>query len=122
MANAYYDSGGTRAARVGDLFGRIAPSYDLINDLQSFWLHRHWKRRLIRMAMPRAGERALDLCCGTGDVAFKLARSGAVVTGLDFSEPMLAVARARSSRFGVEGPRFLRADAQAIPFSNNSFD
>jgi demethylmenaquinone methyltransferase/2-methoxy-6-polyprenyl-1,4-benzoquinol methylase len=122
MANAYYDPGGARAARVSDLFGRIAPRYDLINDLQSFRLHRHWKRRLIRMAAPEAGEQALDLCCGTGDVAFALARRGATVTGLDFSGPMLAVAGERSSKLEVPRPVFLQGDAQSIPFSDNSFD
>jgi len=122
MANAYYDPGGARAARVCELFGRIAPRYDLINDLQSFWLHRHWKRRLIGMAAPRPGEQALDLCCGTGDVAFALARHGLKVTGLDFSEPMLAVARERGARFPAQRPTFLRADAQAIPFADGSFD
>ncbi len=88
LTNKYYAPGEQRAARVGDLFAAIAPRYDLINDLQSFGLHRHWKRRLIQLAAGQPGERALDLCCGTGDVAFALARDGVEVTGLDFSEPM----------------------------------
>src|SRR2546425_12017349 len=98
MANRYYDPDGQRAAKVRDLFAAIAPRYDLINDLQSFGLHRLWKRRLIRLARPQPGERALDLCCGTGDVAFALARAGADTTGLDFSEPMLTVARHRAAQ------------------------
>jgi demethylmenaquinone methyltransferase/2-methoxy-6-polyprenyl-1,4-benzoquinol methylase len=122
MANAYYDPGEQRAERVNDLFGRIAPRYDLINDVQCLWLHRLWKRRLIRMARPWPGERALDLCCGTGDVAFALARRGVEVVGLDFNEPMLAVARRRSSKFKVQSSKFLRGDAQQIPFPDNSFD
>ena len=122
MANAYYEPGGARAARVNDLFRRIAPRYDLINDLQSFGLHRHWKRRLIKMAAVRSGATALDLCCGTGDVAFALARRDAKVTGLDFSEPMLAVAKERGSRRGIHRPTFIEGDAQALPFSDNSFE
>ncbi len=93
MANKYYVPGEARAARVNDLFTAIAPRYDLINDFQSFGLHRLWKRRVVRLADPQPGERALDLCCGTGDLAFGLARRGARVIGLDFSERMLAQAK-----------------------------
>ena len=99
MASKFYVEGETRAARVEDLFAAIAPRYDLINDLQSFWLHRWWKRRLLKLAAVRPDEAALDVCCGTGDVAFALAAAGATVTGFDFSEPMLQVARHRAGRF-----------------------
>ncbi len=130
VTNRFYASGEQRAARVRDLFGAIARRYDLINDLQSFGLHRHWKRRLIKLAKPRPGERALDLCCGTGDVALALARRGADTTGLDFSEPMLAIAgkrlEAQRSKLAVGNAlapvRFLRGDAQQIPFPDDSFD
>src|SRR5262245_24848655 len=127
MANPYYDPGEHRAAKVSDLFATIARRYDLINDLQSFGLHRHWKRRLIRLADIQPGECALDLCSGTGDVAFAIARKGAEVIGLDFSEPMLAVARQRLDvervKFEVGGKvKFLRGDAQHIPFPDKSFD
>src|SRR5204862_3732774 len=102
MPNQYYVPGQKRAARVGDLFATIAPRYDLINDLQSFGLHRLWKQRLVRLANAQPGERALDVCCGTGDIAFALAQRGADVVGLDFSEPMLAVA---GERFKLERPK-----------------
>src|SRR5205814_10440176 len=74
MANKFYEPGEQRAVRVQDLFAAVAPRYDLVNDLQSFGMHRYWKRRLIQLARVRPGERALDLCCGTGDVAFGLDR------------------------------------------------
>ena len=74
MANQFYAPGAERASRVNALFARIATRYDLINDLQSFGLHRLWKRRVISLARVQPGERALDLCCGTGDLAFALAR------------------------------------------------
>jgi len=123
MANSFYEPGSQRAARVNDLFAGIAPRYDLVNDLQSFGLHRVWKRRLVRLANPRPGERALDLCCGTGDIALSLARCGADVVGLDFSEPMLEIARRKSA---VQSPQarieFLRGDAQQISFPNGSFE
>src|SRR5881409_3362839 len=123
MTNKFYVSGERRAARVNDLFGTIAPRYDLINDLQSFGLHRWWKRRSIQLASVRPGEHALDLCCGTGDLAFALARQGAQVVGLDFSAPMLAVAQARLRERPLaasasnlpqpasRNPQFLRGDA-----------
>lgn len=120
MANEYYDPGAQRAAKVKALFAAIAPRYDLINDLQSFGLHRLWKRRLVRMAQPAPGLRALDVCCGTGDLSFGLAKGGAAVTGLDFTERMLAVARARSGSPG--GPEFVQGDAQNLPFPDGSFD
>lgn len=122
MANAYYEPGEQRAARVNELFGRIAPRYDLINDLQSLGLHRLWKRRLVALAEPQPGARALDLCCGTGDIAFALAQRGAEVVGLDFSEPMLAVARRRAADAAIRSPEFLRGDALRVPFPDNSFD
>ncbi len=96
MTNTFFDPGDQRAAKVHDLFAQIARRYDLINDLQSFGLHRHWKRRVIQLACPQPGQRALDLCCGTGDLALGLARRRVRVVGLDFSEPMLAVAATRS--------------------------
>ena len=126
MVNRYYQPGAGRAEKVGDLFATIAPRYDLVNDLQSLWLHRAWKRRLVRLAAPQTAERALDLCCGTGDIAFALARSGANVVGLDFSEPMLAVARARAkvreSNGDSSNPQFIQGDAQQIPYPENTFE
>ena len=59
MPNKYYDPGEERAAKVTDLFDTIAPRYDLINDLQSFGLHRLWKRRLVGLSQIRPGDRAL---------------------------------------------------------------
>jgi len=124
MANKFYQPGQDRAAKVNDLFATIAPRYDFINDLQSFRLHRAWKRRLVRMAGVGAGQRALDLCCGTGDVAFALAATGAEVVGLDFSEAMLAVARRRASSHAAS-PRpvtFLQGDSMQPPFPEQQFD
>jgi len=127
MTNEYYKPGAERAARVGQLFATIARRYDLINDIQSFGMHRLWKRRVIRRARIQPGDHALDLCCGTGDLTFALAAQGAEVIGLDFSEPMLAVAREKAARIGSAGDaksriQFIQGDAQKIPFAENSFD
>lgn len=122
MSNVYYAPGDARAAKVNDLFARIARRYDLINDLQSFGLHRNWKRRVADLARVTPGARALDLCCGTGDIAFALAQRGADVTGLDFSPQMLEIAAARHSKSQLSNLKFLQGDAQQLPFADNSFD
>ncbi len=125
MSNVFYAPGEARAAKVNDLFARIARRYDLINDLQSFGLHRSWKRRVAELARPTPGARALDLCCGTGDIAFVLAQRGADVTGLDFSAEMLEVAAARRGKMRnseIQNPNFIQGDAQQLPFAENSFD
>lgn len=125
MANRFFQPGEQRGEKVADLFAKIAPRYDLINDLQSFGLHRYWKNYLLKLANVKPGERALDVCCGTGDISFGLAKLGAEVTGLDFSKPMLAVAefKVQSSQFKVGGaPKFNHGDAQNLPFADSSFD
>jgi len=122
MANEFYDPGDQRAAKVNDLFAAIAPRYDFINDLQSFGLHRWWKHRLVGMAKVQPNARALDVCCGTGDIAQRLARAGAQVAGLDFSEPMLAVARRRNVGSATHNPAFSQGDAMQLPFAANTFN
>jgi demethylmenaquinone methyltransferase/2-methoxy-6-polyprenyl-1,4-benzoquinol methylase len=124
VSNTFYVQGKERAAKVGDLFATIARRYDLLNDLQSFGLHRRWKRRVVSLAAVKRGNRALDLCCGTGDIAFALAQQGAEVTGLDFSAQMLEVAQARlqHANFKSEQLKFIQGDAEQIPFPDNSFD
>lgn len=123
MSSAYYQAGAARAEKVESLFRRIASRYDLINDLQSFGLHRFWKRRLVRLAQVKPGDKALDLCCGTGDVTFALANAGAEVTGLDFTQAMLDVAARRRMNDSIQAKvTFLRGDALQLPFPDQTFD
>jgi demethylmenaquinone methyltransferase/2-methoxy-6-polyprenyl-1,4-benzoquinol methylase len=129
VSNVFYAPGEPRAAKVNDLFAAVARRYDLLNDLQSFGLHRRWKRRVAALAAAAPGALALDLCCGTGDIAFALARNGAKTTGLDFSGKMLEVAKARSQKLKsstsisqLPTPNFIQGDAQQLPFPGNSFD
>ena len=123
MSNKFYEAGSNRATKVNDLFATIAPRYDLINDLQSFCMHRWWKKRLIDLASPRPGETALDLCCGTGDVAFLMANLGARVTGLDFSQGMLNVAARRAgARSSAATLQFVQGDALDTGLAAGSFD
>jgi demethylmenaquinone methyltransferase/2-methoxy-6-polyprenyl-1,4-benzoquinol methylase len=129
MTNPYYAPGDQRAPGVQRLFTAVARRYDLLNDLQSFGAHRRWKRRVVELAGVRGGERALDLCCGTGDLAFGLAAAGARVTGVDFNEEMLRIAVERARRRGAsavsaggDNPEFVRGDAQQLPFADGTFD
>src|SRR5262249_44918024 len=78
---------------VRKLFATIADRYDFITVALSYGRDRRWKRRLIDLAAPEAGERALDLATGTGDLAFALASRGANVTGLDVTHRMIELAR-----------------------------
>jgi len=121
MGNPYYRPGTQRAGQVQALFGSIARRYDLVNDLQSLGWHRRWKQRLVRSLRLQPGQRALDVCCGTGDVAFRMRQAGAEVIGVDFSLPMLRVARDRRRRAG-HNIRLIAGDGLRLPFAANSFD
>jgi demethylmenaquinone methyltransferase/2-methoxy-6-polyprenyl-1,4-benzoquinol methylase len=125
VSNIFHAPGEQRAAKVNDLFAAIARRYDLLNDVQSFGLHRRWKRRVIELAAVQSGNRALDLCCGTGDLALALARCGAEVTGVDFSPAMLEIAEARrrkNLKSQISNLKFMAGEAQQIPFPEASFD
>jgi demethylmenaquinone methyltransferase/2-methoxy-6-polyprenyl-1,4-benzoquinol methylase len=101
------------------LFATIADRYDLITRLLSYGQDRRWKRRLVAMAAPVQGMRALDLATGTGDIAFALAAAGADVVGLDVTQRMIELARAKAM---APAPRFLVGDMLALPFPAQSFD
>jgi demethylmenaquinone methyltransferase / 2-methoxy-6-polyprenyl-1,4-benzoquinol methylase len=113
--------------QIREMFTRIAPRYDLLNHLLSGQMDRLWRARTARELKPilnRPGALVLDLCCGTGDLAFALQRkSTARIIGADFSHPMLVRAREKSAAAnGVAPIPFLEADALRLPFSNGSFD
>lgn len=126
MSSPYFEPGLQGPQRVKSLFDVVAGRYDLLNDILSFGMHRLWKRRMVGLARARAGSRALDLCCGTGDVALALASAGADVVGLDFSEAMLDLAMRRAEhrrRLGSCGAvTYMRGDALDLPFADKSFD
>ncbi len=126
MTNKYLSYDEQRAPKVREMFSRLAWHYDLVNDVMSFGMHRRWKRRTVRLAAERPGPlgRWLDLCCGTGDMAFlaeQIAGPTAKVVGLDFTLPMLAVGRRREIRDGREAG-FVNGDALRLPFPDGSFD
>jgi demethylmenaquinone methyltransferase / 2-methoxy-6-polyprenyl-1,4-benzoquinol methylase len=98
------------------MFDRIAPLYDLMNRLMTAGLDQGWRRAAAR-AVVRPGDRVLDLCCGTGDLALAGQEEGGDVTAVDFSAPMLARARSKSSEIV-----WLEADALHLPLADASFD
>lgn len=143
MADAAAPSKGTRpegaeteaevSHHVREMFGQIAPRYDLLNHLLSFQLDRLWRARAarhLRAILDRPGAFVLDLCCGTGDLALALAREGkARILGADFSHPMLVRAQGKAALLAVNSSPhhaktilFFEADALRLPFADACFD
>lgn len=106
------------------LFAGIASGYDRWAALFSLWQYRRWHAALGAALAPRPGELILDVCSGTGAVAFDLAAHGCRVVGLDLSRPMLSEAQRRAARRapGKPGPRFVEGRAEALPFPAATFD
>jgi len=111
-----------KTRRVGKVFSSVARRYDLMNDLMSGGMHRLWKDRFVRRVKPRPGERILDMAGGTGDVAFRMARRGALVTVADINADMLAVGMERAKARGLEGLAWKQENAEALSFEDRSFD
>ncbi|WP_340312983.1 class I SAM-dependent methyltransferase [Rhizorhabdus argentea] len=111
-----------KTAKVGEVFRSVAQRYDLMNDAMSGGMHRLWKDRFVRRVKPRAGEAILDMAGGTGDIAFRLARSGAQVTVSDINGAMLAVGQERAQKRGIDGLAWSEQNAETLSFANSSFD
>jgi demethylmenaquinone methyltransferase/2-methoxy-6-polyprenyl-1,4-benzoquinol methylase len=117
---------GDKQKLVGEVFTSVARSYDLMNDLMSFGVHRLWKRHFVAISGVRRGDRVLDLAGGTGDIAALLkpvvGDEGEVVVG-DINAAMLGVGRDRLTDRGlVGGLRWSQLNAECLPFADNSFD
>jgi len=115
-----------KAGHVAQVFHSVAAKYDLMNDLMSGGVHRLWKQYTIEMSGVRTGHRVLDIAGGTGDLAAKFSRivgeKGLVVLA-DINESMLNVGRDKLTDRGLAGNlRFSQADAQYLPFADNTFD
>ncbi|KAJ8759020.1 hypothetical protein K2173_003258 [Erythroxylum novogranatense] len=110
------------------LFNRIAPVYDDLNDLFSLGQHRIWKRMAVSWSGAKMGDCVLDVCCGSGDIAFLLSEkvgSNGKVTGLDFSREQLSIASSRQSlRWNAcyKNIEWVEGDATELPFSDCYFD
>lgn len=115
-----------KAGRVADVFHSVASRYDLMNDLMSGGVHRLWKRFTIEVSAVRAGHKVLDIAGGTGDLSYQFAKlvgaEGQVILA-DINASMLNVGRDRLLDRGLSGNiQFAQADAQYLPFPNNTFD
>jgi len=107
------------------IFNRIAPVYDQLNNSLSLGQHRIWKTMAVKWCEPQVGDRGLDLCCGSGDLTFLLAKQipqGEVI-GVDFSSELLAVAAQRTKELPITLPvSWQEADVLNLPFADNFFD
>ena len=107
------------------MFDRVAGRYDALNSVMTAGLHHRWRQRAADRAELGPGDSALDVCCGTGDMALELAgrvSPGGHVVGCDFSEPMLDLAREKARGRVAEAVRFEWADALSLPYDAGRFD
>ena len=111
-----------KTARVGEVFKSVAGRYDLMNDAMSAGLHRVWKDVFVRRVKPRAGEHILDMAGGTGDIAFRMAPSGASITVADINPAMLEVGMERAAKRGLDGLVWTEANAETLQFPDRFFD
>jgi len=119
---------GEKEKLVRGVFSSVAKNYDLMNDLMSMGVHRLWKDAMVAWLNPQAGWKSLDVAGGTGDIAFRIAkairrRGGEPdITVCDINPEMLAEGVKRADRKGEQALTWVAGDAQALPFSDNSFD
>jgi demethylmenaquinone methyltransferase/2-methoxy-6-polyprenyl-1,4-benzoquinol methylase len=107
------------------MFDRVAGRYDALNSVMTAGLHHRWRQRAADRAELGPGDSALDVCCGTGDMALELAERvspGGHVVGCDFSEPMLDLAREKARARTADAVRFEWADALSLPYDAGRFD
>lgn len=111
-----------KTARVGAVFSSVAARYDLMNDAMSAGMHRLWKDRFVRRVKPRDGEMILDMAGGTGDIAFRMQASGALITVADINPDMLGVGMERASQRDIGGLSWSEQNAEVLSFDDRSFD
>jgi demethylmenaquinone methyltransferase/2-methoxy-6-polyprenyl-1,4-benzoquinol methylase len=113
------------AGQVNRMFDRVAGNYDALNSVMTAGLHHRWRERAAERAALGAGDSALDICCGTGDLTLELSgrvTPGGHVVGSDFSEPMLDLAREKAAGRKADGVRFEWGDALQLPYDEGRFD
>ncbi|OBZ17793.1 MULTISPECIES: demethylmenaquinone methyltransferase [Bacillales] len=112
-------------SHVHGVFERIAPKYDLMNDLISFRRHKAWRKFTMKKMNVKSGQTALDLCCGTCDWTIALAEASGTgeVVGLDFSQNMLDVGALKIEKLGLNKQiKLVQGNAMSLPFADSSFD
>ncbi|PAB58398.1 demethylmenaquinone methyltransferase [Anaeromicrobium sediminis] len=111
--------------KVYETFQTISKDYDKLNDIISFNMHKRWKRDTIKELDVVENSKMLDVCCGTGDFSLMLSleRDKKIrVTGLDFSENMISVAREKKEKLKLDNVEFVHGNAMELPFKDNTFD
>ncbi len=111
-----------KTKRVGAVFSGVASRYDVMNDAMSGGMHRLWKDRFVRRVKPREHEDILDMAGGTGDIAFRLERSGANVTVADINAEMLDIGMQRAMKRGIDGLVWTQQNAETLTFGDRFFD
>jgi demethylmenaquinone methyltransferase / 2-methoxy-6-polyprenyl-1,4-benzoquinol methylase len=111
-----------KTGKVGKVFSSVAHNYDLMNDAMSAGMHRLWKDRFVRRIKPREGEFILDMAGGTGDIAFRMQASGALITVADINADMLDVGIERASKRDIGGLSWSEQNAETLTFDDRSFD
>ena len=110
-----------KQGRVGGIFSNVAAKYDIMNDAMSGGMHRLWKDRFVRRVKPRSGEDILDMAGGTGDIAFRMVKSGANVTVADINQDMLDVGIERAVARGEDRLVWSCQDAENLKFPDRCF-
>lgn len=115
-----------KSGLVGNVFDSVAESYDIMNDAMSLGIHRLWKDRFVEMVAPKAGHKILDVAGGTGDISFRMSKATnqqAEITVSDINPNMLDVGRRRAIDKNLwKNLSWVTADAEQLPFADNSFD
>ncbi|WP_336979766.1 class I SAM-dependent methyltransferase [Altererythrobacter fulvus] len=111
-----------KTRRVGAVFSNVAAKYDIMNDAMSGGMHRLWKDRFVRRVKPQPGEQILDMAGGTGDIAFRMAERGAIVTVSDINQDMLDVGIERAMKRGLDELVWSRQNAEELSFPSRFFD
>jgi len=111
-----------KEGRVGAIFSNVAAKYDVMNDAMSVGMHRLWKDKFVRRVRPKDGETILDMAGGTGDIAFRMATSGAQITVSDINQDMLDVGIERAMKRGIDGLVWSRQNAEELTFGDRFFD
>lgn len=108
---------------VNDLFTRVAPNYDLMNNIVSLGIQNIWRKQFLTRLDLKSIDQCLDLCCGTGDSTIALARRTRLVTGLDFNQAMLKLAHKKVIEKHLQPKvKLINGDAMNLPFAEGSFD
>jgi len=113
-----------RESRIRRMFAEIAPWYDVLNHLLSLNIDRYWRWQTVRLVPPISADPILDVCTGTGDLALayhRACRGKVSIIGADFCHPMVERGKKKAKRRRADAITFLDADAQQLPFPNDTF-